>query len=300
MCKVTLLGLLIVFSHSIGMAQIEGLPPVGESDYGVVKTNVTASYDHTFGAVPDNLTSRISYQLINLPFVSLTVNARFNTLWSNLKDYQLSKPVDAWEVGMNGNHTYGSFGFTALGFLPPKEHPIAVLLQGNAEWSNHCFGRISGLAGAAYIFKLTKNTQFGAGFVALINTSSFLPVLPMIIFRHRFNSRVSMGLYGGLFNVDYNLDQKSVVSLNGTLDTRCFYFQPHYGEWPEKCRFTMSLFRVGVRYKRELATNIYLEGEVGVALKTSGRVTSATHSHSYLKFTESPSTYLKATFSWAL
>lgn len=297
-CHVVILLLITVWLSA--RAQIEGLPPVGESDYGVVRTNVNASYDHTFGAVPDNFTSRISYRLLNLPFLSVTVNSRFNTLWSNLKDSQLEPEEDAWGSGLNGSHTYGSFGFTALGFLPPREHPVAVMLQVNSEYSSHCFGRISGLAGAVCLFKLTPDTQLGAGAVFIIHTSSSVPVLPMIIFRHRFNPRLALGIYGGLFNLDYNLDTKSVLSLNGTLDTRSFYFKPHVEYWPEKCRFTMTLFRAGVRYKREVALNIFVEAEAGVAFKTSGRVTSATKSHAYMKFHERPASYLKASVSWSL
>lgn len=294
---VILLTLLYVFS---AYPQFNMMPPVSESGYGLVRTNVTAAYDHTFGAVPDNLYGRISYQFLNKPYLKLTANTQFNMLWANFKDNQLNPNMDAWGISINGNHIYGSFGFTAMGFLPLFGKPLALLCTGNAEWSSHCFGRISGLVGAAYIFKMTKDTQIGAGPLVMLNTASKIPVFPIFILRHRFNDRFAVNVYGGLFGMEYKLTDKSVMVFGGDIDVRSFYFKPNVEGWPEKCRFTMTSFRPSLKFKHLLARRFYGEIQAGVAIKMSGRITSATKSHRYLDFDENPAMFLKATLSYSM
>jgi hypothetical protein len=295
---ITILALLAVVLPAY--PQFDMIQPVDESGYGLVKTNLTFSYDHTFGAVPDNINGRVSYQFVNKPFLKFTANARFNTLWANFEDSRLSEPLDAWGIGLNGNHYYGSFGFTALGFLPVFGKPLAMLATGNAEWSNHCFGRISGLFGAVYLLRLNKTTQFGIGPVVLIHTASSFPVFPCIIYRHRFNKNLALNIYGGIFGLEFNPTPDDLIVFGADLDARSFYFKPHKEGWPDKCRFTMTLFRPGLKYKRRLAKNFYGEIGAGVGFKMSGRVTGATKSKRYLDFDEDPSFFLKATVSYSL
>ena len=57
-------------------AQFDFGGPVSESGYGLVKTNLTFSYDHVFGSVPDNLTGQVSYQFVNKPYLKFTANAK--------------------------------------------------------------------------------------------------------------------------------------------------------------------------------------------------------------------------------
>ena len=292
--------MMLLLSDNLIFAQFDINPPVTESGYGMVRTNITAGYDHTFGAVPDCLSGKVTYEIVKKPYLTFSANARFNTLWANFADTQLSESYDAWGIGLNGNHTYGSFGFTALGFLPLFGKPLAILAIGNAEWSNHCFGRISGLAGAVYIFKMTKDTQIGVGPVLIIHTSSKIPVFPGIVLRHKFNDKLALNIYGGLFAMEWKPTANDMFSCGADLDTRSFYFKPGVEGWPDKCRFTMTLFRPNFKYKRRLARNFYGEVQTGVAFKMSGRVTSATRSKSYLNFHESPSFVLKAAISWSL
>lgn len=292
-----LLSLLALFE---ARAQFDLMPPVSESGYGLVRTNVTAAYDHTFGAVPDNINGRVSYQIVNKPFLKFSANTRFNMLWANFRDSQLNPDKDAWGIGLNGNHIYGSFGFTALGFLPVFGHPLAILAVGNAEWSSHCFGRISGLLGAAYLFRITPDTQFGLGVIGMLHTSSKIPVFPIVIYRHKFSERFSVNVYGGLFSMDCKLTDKDVLAFGADIDVRSFYFKPGVDDWPEKCRFTMTLVRPNIKYKRMLARHFYGEVQAGLAVKMSGRITSATKSHRYLDFDEDPAIFLKATLSYSL
>lgn len=292
--------ILLLFVCLPASAQFEMVEPVNRSDYGMVKTNITGKYDREFGGVPDDITARVSYQIVNKPFLTFSVNGRFNSLWANFDDSHLSEERDAWDIGLNGNHTYGSFGFTATGFLPLFGKPLALLAVGNAEWSNHCFGRISGLFGAAYIFKLTKDTQFGIGSLWMIHTASSIPVIPVLIYRHRFNDKLALNIYGGLFGLEFRPWEKDLFTFGADLDVKSFYFKPHVEEWPEKCRFTMTQLKPALKYKRVLAKNFYGEINVGVAFKMSGRITSATRSHRYLDFSESPTLFIKAGVSYSL
>lgn len=225
------------------------IEPVNQSGYGMVKTNITLGYDRAFGSVPDNITAKVSYQIVNKPYLTFSANARMNTLWANFDSSHFSKEMDAWDIGLNGNHSYGSFGFTATGFLPLFGKPLALLAIGNAEWSNHCFGRVSGLVGGVYLLKLTSETQFGIGMLGMINTSSKIPVFPVFIYRHRFDSKLAINIYGGLFGLEYRVDENNMLTLGADLDVRSFYFRPHVDGWPDKCRFTMTSLRPALKFK---------------------------------------------------
>lgn len=299
--KIPFFAILLLLCCSFpAFSQIEMIESVNESDYGMVKTNLTFGYDHAFGAVPDNITGRISYQIIKKPYLTFSVNARLNTLWANFDSKDLSKDLDAWDIGLNGNHSYGSFGFTTTAFLPLFGKPLAILAIGNAEWSNHCFGRISGLVGGAYIFKLTKDTQFGVGILGMINTASKIPVFPVFIYRHRFNPRFAINVYGGLFGLEYRLNENNLITLGADLDVRSFYFKPQVEGWPDKCRFTMTSVRPALKFKHRFFKNFYGEAQAGVSFKISGRVSGVTGKARYLDFSEKPSFFLKGVLSYAL
>lgn len=281
-------------------AQFDFGQGVSESGYGMIKTNLTFSYDHAFGSVPDNIKGRVSYQFINEQWLKMSVNSQCNTLWANFDESQLSRPYSPSAIGLNGEHFFGSFGFTALGFMPLLGHPVALLAIGNAEVSNHCFGRISGIAAAVYMFKTTKETQFGVGPLFLINTASEIPVIPAIMYRHRFNPKFAINVYGGIFGLEYNPTKDDLLVLGADIDVRSFYFKPNAEGLPDKCRFTMSSIRPGIKYKRRFAPNFYGTFQTGVSFKMSGRVTEATSSHRYLDFKEKPAFFLQATVSYSL
>lgn len=299
--KIPLLTILMTLCmHLSCYSQFDMVEPVNQSDYGMVKTNLTLGYDRAFGSVPDNISARVSYQIINKPFLTFTANARINTLWANFDSSDLSKDMDAWDIGLNGNHSYGSFGFTATGFLPLFGKPLALLTVGNAEWSNHCFGRVSGLVAGVYLFKVTPDTQFGAGVLGMINTASKIPVLPVIIFRHRFDSSWAINIYGGLFGLEHRLNDNNMLTLGADLDVRSFYFKPHVEGWPEKCRFTMTSLRPALKFKHRFYKNFYGEVHAGVSFKISGRVSGVTGKARYLDFSEKPAFFLKGVLSYAL
>lgn len=298
--KKTLCLILLLVCFLPAFPQLEMIEPVNNSDYGMVKTNLTFGYDHQWNAAPDNITGQVSYQIIKKPFLTFSVNGRLNTLWANFDREQLSKDLDPWDIGLNGNHTYGSFGFTATGFLPLFGKPLALLVIGNAEWSNHCFGRVSALVGGGYIFKMTKDTQIGIGPLFMINTASKIPVLPIIIYRHKFNEKLALNLYGGLFNLEYKPWESGMLKVGADLDVRSFYFKPGVEGWPKKCRFTMTSVRPALKYRHRLAKNFYGEAQVGVNFKISGRVSGVTGKKRYLDFSEKPALFLKAVLSYAL
>lgn len=298
--RIPLCSILLILCCLPAFCQLEMIEPVNNSDYGMVKTNLTFGYDHQFGAVPDNITGQVSYQIVKKPFLTFSVNGRVNTLWANFERDQLSKDLDPWDIGLSGNHSYGSFGFTATGFLPLFGKPLALLAIGSAEWSKHCFGRISGLVGGAYIFNMTKDTQIGLGSLFMINTASKIPVIPVIIYRHRFDERFAINVYGGLFALEYKPWDKGMLKLAADLDVRSFYFKPEVEGWPKKCRFTMTSLRPAVKYRHQLARNFYGEAQMGVGFKISGRVSGVTGKARYLDFSERPSLFLKAVLSYAL
>ncbi len=178
--------------------------------------------------------------------------------------------------------------------------PVMGIAMLNTEWAVGGFERISGTIMGMIMLKATQSTQFGIGPLAMINTTSKIPAFLVFVYRHRFNEKLALNLYGGMFGLDYNPNRNNLLSIGADIDVKGFYFKPKQEDLPEMCRFTYTSFRPMIKYRLRLRQNFYLDVQGGVALPMSCRVNGKNGSKEYFECNQKPSPFLQGGISYSL
>ncbi len=170
----------------------------------------------------------------------------------------------------------------------------------NTEWGSGGFERISGTVMGVIMLRANRRTQFGIGPLVMINTTSKIPAFLIFMYRHRFNEKLALNFYGGMFGVDYNPNKNSLLSAGADIDVKGFYFKPNHENLPNVCRFTYISFRPTVKYRVRLRPNLYFEAQGGVAIKMSCRVNGRNGTKEYFDCNQKPAPFLQGGISYSL
>lgn len=281
-------------------AQSEADMSVSRGGYGMVKTNITTAYDHSWGPVTDGFAARVSYEFLRKKHFTLTVNARFASVSTDFDADEISDGFNPDEIGLNGTHPFGSAGITSTFNTTLFGHHVAAVAMLNGEWSRGGFAGVSGILMAMYMLKADKDTRFGIGPLVMINSTSRIPAFPVFMYSHRFNSRWALNLYGTMFGAVFTPGKNDMLNFGGDIDVKAFYFRPHNESLPSRCRFTSTTFRPGVLYKRRIAENLYFDVSGGVALKMSSRVNGVSGTKRYFDCRRKASPYVQVGVSYSL
>ena len=295
--------ILIIGCLSIALklpAQTQADVNVSEGGYGLVKTNLSMEYDHGFGSIQDGFSARASYEFFRNKRFTVSANARYSSCEISFGDADLSEEYNPEDINLNGTHLLGQVGFTSTFKTKFINRPIMAMAMINSEWSEGGFARVSGIAMGLIMLRANKNTQFGIGPLVMVNTCSKLPAFLVFMYRHRFNDKWLINLYGGMFGVDYNPTKNDLISIGADVDVKAFYFKPHSELLPEKCRFTSTSFRPMIKYRRRLMQNFYFDFQSGVSLKMSCKVNGVTSSTEYINCRQPTFPFIKAGISYAL
>ena len=281
-------------------AQTQSDVNVSEGGYGMVKTNLGLSYDHGFGNLQNGFSSRISYEFFKKRKFTLSANARYTSSQLSFREADLSDEFNPDIIGLNGIHVMGQIGFTASFRCKIFDKPIMAIAMLNSEWGQSGFARVSGIAMGLIMLRANKDTQFGIGPLLMLNSTSKLPAFLIFMYRHRFNNKWSVNMYGGIFGVEYNPTKNNLLSVGADVDVKAFYFKPNNQILPEKCRFTSTSFRPMVKYRHRLLPNLYIEAQSGIAIKMSCRVNGVHGRTEYIECHQKNSPFLQVGASYAL
>ena len=281
-------------------AQAGGDSKVSREGYGMVKTNLTTAHYSGWGNVKDGVQAKISYEMVSNKAFTLTANAQYSSAEVDFKASDLSKGYDPDLINLNGSHYMEQIGFTSTVRAKMFGKPFMGIVKADTEWDGKDFARVSGTVVGLFMLRTTKRTQFGIGPLAMINTSSSLPAFVMFLYRHRFNEKWLLNLYGGLLTCDYTPTQNDLISFGADVDVKSFYFSPNDSTLPKRSRFKYTSFRPMVKYRRRLAQNFYFDAQAGVALKISSRVNGVSGSKEYLKCRQKPTPFLQIGASYSL
>lgn len=273
---------------------------ISEGGYGMVKTNITTSYDHRWGDIQDGFSARVSYEFFRNRKFTLTANARYSSVETSFSAADLTEGFNPDEIDLNGTHLMGQVGVTSTFRTRVAGKPIMGMAMVNSEWGDGGFARISGIAMGLVMLRANRNTQFGIGPIVLVNSCSKIPAFLVFMYRHRFNEKWLINLYGGMMGVDYTPSRDDLLSLGADVDVKAFYFRPHSAELPGRCRFTSTSFRPMVKYRRRLGTNLYFDIQAGAVIKMSCRVNGTTGSTEYLECRQKAAPFIQAGVSYSL
>lgn len=255
---------------------------VAENNAGKTKAKIGVDYECAGGAISDNAKVQMSYELYRNKQIKLTANANyFNVLQCNFADEDMPVGVSAERLGMNKSHQYGQFGVSGLHNNKLFGKPLMVLGMVNADLGVGRLQRVSGLVMGIIMLKVTKDTQFGIGPLVLINSTTKIPAFPVFFYRHRYNDKLSLDIYGAMFGLNYKPTMSDHFTIGGDVNARAFYFKPHTVGLPEYCRYNSTSFRPSVKYRRKVTEHLYGEIQGGVAIKMSSRVNGVTGTKEY-------------------
>lgn len=291
--------LMIVLMSSIHCTAQES-QDVPTDNYGMVKTNIRVSYDYTNASISDHFNARLSYEFFKNQKFTLTANANYNSLQSDLSIDDLPIGYDPNQMGMNKTHLYGQLGVSASFRSRLWGLPFMAFGSLSTDWGDKRFQRVSGIAMGMFMLRANRNTQFGIGPLVLINSTTKIPAFIVFMYRHRFNDYIALNLYGGMFGFDYTPTKSDLITIGGDIDVRSFYFQPNHADLPNRCRYTNTNFRPGIKYKRRLAANFYGEIQGGIIVKMSSRVTGVSGTKRYFDIPMPTRPFIQIAFNYAL
>lgn len=281
-------------------AQSETDVRVSEGGYGIVKTNITIVFDHTFGKITDGFDARVSYEFFKTRRFTLTGNFKYNSVTANFNSNDLNGLFNPDEIGLNGTQTMEQIGATATmttRFLGKPFMGIGLL---NSEWGKGGFNRVSATVMGILMLRNERNTQFGIGLIGMVNTTSKVPVFPVFMYRHRFNGKWLINLYGGMFGIDYTPTPKNLISIGAEIDVKSFYFRPSFSGLPKTCRYTQTNFRPMLKYRRKLIQNLYFDIRGGYAVNMSTRVNGVNGTKEYIKISQKPRPFVQVSVGYSL
>lgn len=281
-------------------AQTQADVNVSEGGYGLVKTNLNMSYDHGFGAIQDGFSARASYEFFRNKKFTVTANARYSSSEVSFTDSDLSNDYNPLAINLNGTHLLGQVGLTSTIKTRIFNRPIMAMAMINSEWSEGGFARVSGIAMGLIMLRANRNTQFGIGPMVMVNTCSKLPAFLIFMYRHRFNDKWLINLYGGMFGIDYNPTKNNLISIGADIDVKAFYFKPNNASLPTKCRFTSTSFRPMIKYRRRLIQNLYFDFQGGISMKMSCKINGVSNSKEMINCNQQAYPFLQTSVSFAL
>lgn len=273
---------------------------ISQESYGLVKTNMNTSYSHGWGRIEDVFSARVSYEFLRTRSITLTANARYSSCEVSFIDGDLSDGYSPNEINLNGTHLLGQLGVTSTFRLKLFGKPFMGMAMLNSEWGEGGFARISGIAMGLFMIRANRDTQFGIGPLILLNSTSRIPAFIVFMYRHRFNEKWLINLYGGMFSVDYTPTKNNLISVGADVDVNSFYFRPSDPRLPSRCRFTSTSLRPMAKYRHRLAENLYFDTQAGVSLKMSSRINGITGTKEYIECDQKAAPFLQFGVSYSL
>ncbi len=281
-------------------AQTQSDVKTGEDGYGMVKTNICIQTNHIWGAVRDDFGARVSYEAYKNKWLTVSANTRYNSVKVDFDESDLSDGYSPKTLGLNDIHIMTKLGATATARTKLFGKPFMGMVMSDTEWGDGGFERISGMIMGIIMLKANRYTTLGIGPLVMINTTSKIPAFLVFMYRHKFNGKLALNLYGNVFGLDYNPNKNNLLSVGADIDVKAFYFKPNHEYLPEICRFTYTSFRPMVKYRRRWGQNFYIEAQGGVAIKMSCRVNGKNGTKKYFDCNQKPAPFLQAGISYSL
>lgn len=300
MIKNIILAMSILLAPIALHAQSQAAVNMSEGGYGLLNTNISADYDHGWGKMKDSFSARIAYKFYRNNKFTITANARISSNKVSFESNDLNENFNPKDINLNGTHLFGQTGVTSMFRSQVWNKPVMAMAMAHAEWGQGGFARVSGIAMGLVMLRANRTTQFGIGPLVMINTSSKIPAFLVFMYRHRFNDKWNINLYGGIFGVDYTPTRKNLFSLGADIDVKAFYFKPDNEFLPRKCRFTSTSFRPMAKFRRHIVSNLdfYIQG--GISIKMSCRVNGVTCSKEYFDCRQKVAPFIQTGISCTL
>lgn len=177
-------------------------------------------------------------------------------------------------MGEASHHNFG-VGLSGMGRLRLWGKTLMLTGVANAEWSQYGFERWMAMGMATYMLRETRDTQFGVGFIYLVNTFLDIPVFPTFMYRHTFNRQWSVNIMIPGANVCYAPTPNDVFTLGGVISADHYFIRPKSTGLPNRVRFNRGLVNVGPTYEHRFSQGFVLKAEVGASIPFSNHISES-------------------------
>jgi len=170
-----------------------------------------------------------------------------------------SIPTATLPVTRNNNEDFqlftGNLSVTRFSSLFGK----MMIYNGNfiADATESEFGRIKGNVSATMILKRTKTTSAAIGFLAFIDRSAPIPVLPVVSFQHDFRNGFALDLFlPQRMMVRKSVFKNGRISLGSELENEQLYFRLNNQQNQNLYDYRQMEIRSGLTYEHDLGNRI--------------------------------------------
>ena len=218
----------------------------------------------------------ISYTFKVNRMISIGASSRYE--YNNETLMGLPKDIVPWK---DDHHTYKG-GLNAICTLPLWHKPLIVFASASANASPWGIERFNGFAAAMLMLTTTKTTQLGLACIALINTTSKMPVIPFAFYRHMFSSQWTLNLTYPFFGMQFTPSPRHTLAAGFTVDTYNYWLHTDAATLPHTVFYRRSLVKTGLNYDFRISPNFTLTAQSGWEMTMKGGIyTSSGHRQLY-------------------
>lgn len=201
------------------------------------------------------------------------------------------------------HHHYGATLSGSMNLLlGSREHGKPLTLMGTVtpNFSENGFEHVSGILGAMVHVTRSSKTYLGLGAVYIYGSSGWWPLWPLVVYRHQFDNRWSVGGMAVNWMLNYQHSPKVKFSLGTELYVNKIYFRPDNDQLPRKALYDLVSERIGLFASWQATKALSMELSTGINYPFYGRVRDISHPHIYMKLhaDSKPYAQMKISYSW--
>lgn len=200
------------------------------------------------------------------------------------------------------HHHYGATLSGSMNLLlGSREHgkPMTLMATATPNFSENGFEQVSGIVGAMVHVTRSTKTYLGLGAIYIYGSSGWWPLWPMVVYRHQFDKRWSVGGMEANWMLNYQHSPKVRFALGMEMVSDKIYFRPDNEQLPRKALYDLVSERFGLFANWQATKALSMELSTGINYPFYGRVRDISHPHVYMKLHADTKPYaqMKITYS---
>ena len=201
------------------------------------------------------------------------------------------------------HHHYGATLSGSMNLLlgsRERGKPITLTATVTPNLSENGFEHVSGVVAAMLHVTRSTKTYLGLGAVYIYGSSGWWPLWPMVVYRHQFDNRWSVGGMAANWMLNYQHSPKLRFALGTEMVIDKIYFRPGNEQLPRKALFDLVSERVGLFANWQTTKALSMELSTGINYPFYGRVRDISHPHVYMKLHADTKPYAQMKISYSI
>lgn len=159
-----------------------------------------------------------------------------------------------WEISANATYRARLF-----------KKPVVYTVNVAGDGSEKGFEKVRGLMVATMVVKRTPSTVISVGLIAMLNTGSIYPVLPVFTYWHKFGDSPWVLDIGGpgyaYFRRSFTKNDRFSVGVS--MNNEHFYIRTKSDLLPKTCYFSKNELKTGIMYEYQWGKHLCLTARAG-------------------------------------